>query len=155
MPEPCLYYVKRRVITSSRKICFLRTALPTGEEFYLRLLLLSRPMRNFADLLIRREGDDGGEGPYKSFQEAALAHGLYVPDDEAALAMEEARTMLGATPDTLRRLYVTLLHHCPNTNSLELLPAFFHHMVQDYNQRMPLHLRPVQHQPARHHRLVL
>lgn len=71
-----------------------------------------------------------------------------MPDEEAQLATHEARHMHAATPDTLRRLYVNLIRHCPNTSALCMLAANFMAMVANYHNWVPPNARPAHHAPA-------
>ena len=97
--------VKRRV--TGNIICRLRT-VPTrvGELFYLRILLLHKYARSFKEL------KQVGENEYTTFQEAAIALGLFDNHNEAFYAMEEG-VHLFYRPAQLRFLFANLLFDIP------------------------------------------
>jgi hypothetical protein len=78
-----------------------------GEEFYLRLLLLSFPFFRWKDILIH---DDE---VYKSYQMAAISRGLVEANGEAVLAFDQFSIdgnngQLLATSPQLRALFATM-----------------------------------------------
>ena len=84
-------------------ICRLHTVPPkVGELFYLRVLLLHKPARSFRNLRTIL----GVE--YNTFQEAAVAYGLFDNINEAVYAMEEGVNLF-YRPAQLRFLFANLL----------------------------------------------
>ena len=84
-------------------ICRLRTVPPkVGELFYLRILLLHKPARSFQELKTISQVS------YDTFQEAAIALGLFDNSNEARYALEEG-IQLFYRPAQLRFLFANLL----------------------------------------------
>ena len=113
---------------SARGISRLPGILPTqGQAYYLRLLLLTVPARDFDDLLVV----DGTR--YDTFKDAAVARGLVRNGDEAATAMRVVAEDETSTPSELRYLYgMLLLHGDPNEgDALELFRRFWRPMALD------------------------
>jgi len=113
---------------SARGISRLPAILPTqGQAYYLRLLLLTVPARDFDDLLVV---DDTR---YDTFKDAAVARGLVRNGDEAATAMREVAEDETSTPSELRYLYgMLLLHGDPNEGDpLQLFRRFWRPMALD------------------------
>lgn len=73
-----------------------------GELFYLRTILQHCPLQSFEDAL------DVNGTPHATFQEAAIALGLFAERNEAQYALQEAVLSL-KTPRQLRQLFVHLL----------------------------------------------
>jgi hypothetical protein len=81
----------------------MRAVRPThGESFHIRHLLDLYPVRSWTEL----RTIDGVQ--YDTFQDAAIAAGIFASDNEAELAMREAISNL-ATPHQLRILFVHML----------------------------------------------
>ncbi|PPQ78999.1 hypothetical protein CVT24_012656 [Panaeolus cyanescens] len=81
----------------------IQTLRPSnGDIFYLRLILLNKPINSFLDA----RTVNGVE--YSSFQEAAVELGVFTNADEGILTLREAITSL-RTPREIRSLFVDLL----------------------------------------------
>lgn len=96
-----------------------------GERFYLRSILVHRPVTSFADA----RTVDGHV--YDTFQEAAAALGIFADQNEAEYALQEAVTS-ARPPASLRFLFVHLLVNdcCPTP--LAIWVMFKHHLILDY-----------------------
>ena len=125
--------VKRRNLKrrNNISIAYIRNVLPTaGMLYYLRLLFKEFPAREFDDFLTHRFEGDAEDTVFESFQDAARAHNLVEDDNEAELAMLEART-LGATPSQLRHTFVVLLTQGP-ADACGILSTFAANMMADF-----------------------
>ena len=95
------YFVTKR-IEKHPVVGRIRYVSPSNVElFAFRLLVLISSPRSFEEAL-QWDGK-----PYLSFQEAAIAAGLYVDGNEVFTAFDEA-VRICMTPDELRRMVVTL-----------------------------------------------
>lgn len=101
-PDVFQYYAIQRGV-ASRHVARIHRVLPTaGEAYYIGLLLRRRPASSWEDL---RTVD--GE-LHATFQEAAIAAGIFENANEAELALREAVKEL-VTPAQLRKLFTHLL----------------------------------------------
>ncbi|XP_046389348.1 uncharacterized protein LOC124158205 [Ischnura elegans] len=83
------------------KVCRLFWISPNrGEQYYLRILLMTTPCRGYADLLSR------GVGNCRTFQDVARSLGLVEDEEEYADALGEASEFMVA--HTLRSFFVLL-----------------------------------------------
>ena len=96
-----------------------------GELFYLRSLLLSRPVTSWEDL------QTVGNTVYPSFQAACIALGLFADKDEAQVCMQEAVDTL-RTPHQLRVLFIHLLTNACVATPLELWNEFRSKIAKDF-----------------------
>src|SRR5438067_10140031 len=91
LEQPNPLFPRQRVLRrsqASRSICRLQIISPkAGELFYLRSLLLYVPARSFEQL----RTVDGTVHP--SFQDAAIALGLFADRSEAIQCLEEAKQL--------------------------------------------------------------
>ncbi|KAE8230528.1 hypothetical protein CF326_g4466 [Tilletia indica] len=98
--------VKRR--TRGVKVARIKAVRPgAGEIFYIRQLLLHKAASTWSGLKAV-VGADGITTRYSTFQEAAVAEGLFAGTDEATLAMREAIAVFTPTKQ-LRFLYCLLV----------------------------------------------
>ena len=96
-----------------------------GEIFYLHTILQHRPALSFENACTI-----GGE-IHSTFQEAAIAMGLFADNNEAELAMQEAIITL-KTPRQLRLLFVHLLVNDCVTAPLTLWNMYSSTMAMDH-----------------------
>ncbi|KAJ2929031.1 hypothetical protein H1R20_g8055, partial [Candolleomyces eurysporus] len=107
----------------------IETVRPTqGNMFYLRVILNNCPSQSFVD------ARTVGGTTYHSFQEVAIALGLFGDGNEALFAMEEAVTSL-RTPRKTRVLFIHLLIHDCIDAPLQLWQRFGHYMSFDFTIR--------------------
>lgn len=107
-------------------LCRLQPVRPSeGEIFYLRTILQHCPALSFENACTI-----GGE-IYSTFQEAAIAMGLFADNNEAELAMQEAIITL-KTPRQLRLLFVHLLVNDCVTAPLTLWNTYSSTMAMDH-----------------------
>ncbi|XP_046407444.1 uncharacterized protein LOC124172080 [Ischnura elegans] len=94
-----VHYVTAR--KRGEKVCRLLWISPNrGEQYYLRILLMTTPCRGYADLLSR------GVGHCRTFQEVARTLGLIEDEEEFSDAMKEASAFMLA--NALRSFFVLL-----------------------------------------------
>lgn len=110
-------------------VCRLHSArVAEGERFYLRRLLQHRPSRSFDELRIV-----GGQ-LHATFQEAAVASGLFDDEHEAEYAMTEAIQAL-YTPRQIRILLVDLLINDCISSPVAFWNRFRDRLCLDYTLR--------------------
>src|SRR5437763_2205831 len=126
VPNPS-FPVKKVVQRSinSRNITRLHSILPRmGELYYLRSLLLHKPARSFDEL----RTISGILHP--SFQEAAIALGLFSNHSEGFECMREAVQAL-FIPHQLQFLFTQILLNLP-CSALDVFTTFEEHLTTDY-----------------------
>ena len=107
-------------------LCQLQPACPSeGEIFYLHTILQHRPALSFESV-----HTVAGE-IYPTFQEAAMAMGLFADHNEAELAIQEAIVTL-KTPRQLHVLFVHLLVNDCVTSPLTLWNTYSSPMAMDH-----------------------
>lgn len=90
------------------KIARVKAVRPgSGEEFYIRQLLLHKPASGFRDLRTTGQGTPA-RMTHPTFQAAATFLGLFEDQDEASLALQEAID-LRQEPRSLRHLFCLLI----------------------------------------------
>ena len=104
-----------------------------GELFYLRAILQSRPALSFLDARTINGVT------YETFQEAAIASGLFADHNEAQYAMEEAIATL-ATPRQLRQLFVHLLINDCVLTPIDIWTTYQQHMAHDFTLQFGLNI---------------
>jgi hypothetical protein len=117
-------YITRRMGTRSlvRMLMLYPTA---GEVWYLRVLLLNRPCKSFADALTYNDEI------CETFQRSALLHGYVDDQKESSLCFAEA--MLFKCPKELRSLFAFLVVQGFPTHHLFFDDMIFDAMTDDYN----------------------
>lgn len=95
------HWVRERV--QQRPVTRLQLKYPGKDDFYLRALLGVKSGYCFEDLRTV------GETRYATFQEAAVAFGLFATNNEAELTMQEAFESY-RTPRQLRSLFIRLIY---------------------------------------------
>lgn len=119
-----MYVVLRNV--GHRHVCRIEPVRPSqGELFYLCAILQNRPVLSFDDVLCTHQHH------YTTYQEAAVALGVFGEHGEAHYAMEEAMNML-YTPHQLRLLFVHLLVNDCKPKPLNLWEKFKHALSLDF-----------------------
>ena len=104
-----------------------------GELFYLRAILQSRAALSFLD------ARTVNAVIYETFQEAAIALGLFADRNEARYAMEEAITTL-ATPRQLRLLFVHLLVNDCVLAPIDIWTTYQQHMAHNFTLQLGLNV---------------
>ena len=104
-----------------------------GELFYLRAILQSRPTLSFLDTRTVNGVI------YETFQEAAIALGLFADRNEAQYAIQEAIATL-ATPRQLRQLFIHLLVNDCVLAPIDIWTSYQHHMAHDFTLQSELNL---------------
>ncbi|XP_046666819.1 uncharacterized protein LOC124358560 [Homalodisca vitripennis] len=113
----------------SEKVCRLMWVSPNrGEQYYLRILLMSTPCRGYVDLLAR-----GGPG-CRTFQDVARNLGLVEDEEEYNHALREASTFM--TGRRLRSFFVILCNM--GAPAALLWESFKNHLSEDHLERNPL-----------------
>ncbi|XP_046663121.1 uncharacterized protein LOC124356020 [Homalodisca vitripennis] len=111
------------------KVCRLMWVSPNrGEQYYLRILLMSTPCRGYVDLLAR-----GGPG-CRTFQDVARNLGLVEDEEEYNHALREASTFM--TGPRLRSFFVILCNM--GAPAALLWESFKNHLSEDHLERNPL-----------------
>src|SRR5207248_2781297 len=114
-------FPRQRVIHHSRaskNICHLQIISPrAGELFYLHSLLMYVPARSFEQLRIV----DGTVHP--TFQDTAIALGLFTDCLEAIQCLEEAR-QLQSSPREFHFLFIQVVLNLP-CNALDLFNSYW------------------------------
>ena len=105
-----------------------------GELFYLRAILQSRPVLSFIDA--RTVNDE----VYETFQEAAIALGLFADHNEAQYAIHEAIHTTLATPRQLRLLFVHLLVNDCILTPIDLWATYKEYMAHDFTLQLGLNI---------------
>ena len=100
-----------------------------GELFYLRAILQSRPALSF----INTRTVNGVI--HQTFQEAAIALGLFADQNEAQYAIDEALATL-ATPRQLRLLFIHLLVNDCVPTPIDIWTKYQQHMVCDFTLQL-------------------
>lgn len=104
-----------------------------GEPFYLRAILQSRPALLFID------ARTVNGNVYETFQQAAIALGLFADQNEAQYAMQEAINSL-ATPRQLRLLFIHLLVNDCILTPIDFWTAYREHMAHDFNLQLGINI---------------
>jgi hypothetical protein len=99
--------------------------LSQGDVFYLRALLQNRPANSFLDIRTI------AGVVYGTYQEAALALGLFATDNEAEYSMMEAVAAL-RTPRQMRILFIHLLTNECVPTPIRLWERFQEELSQDF-----------------------
>ena len=105
-----------------------------GELFYLRAILQSRPALSFVDARTVN-----GQ-IYETFQEAAVALGLFADHNEAQYAIHEAIHTTLATPRQLRLLFVHLLVNDCVLTPIDLWANYKEYMARDFTLQLGLNI---------------
>ena len=130
---PRMHVVQRDV--THPHLSRINTVCPSqGELFYLRAILQSRPVLSFADA--RTVNDK----IYETFQEAAVALGLFADRNEAQYAIHEAIHSTLATPHQLRLLFVHLLVNDCVLTPIDLWMTYKEYMAHDFTLQLGLNV---------------
>ena len=100
-----------------------------GELFYLHAILQSRATLSFVD------AHTVNNVIHQTFQEAAIALGLFADQNEAQYAIDEAIATL-ATPRQLRQLFVHLLVNDCILTSIDIWTKYQQHMARDFTLQL-------------------
>jgi hypothetical protein len=122
--SPCMHVVQR--LPRTHHIARLQSVhLSVGELFYIRALLQNRPATSFTDLRTINNIT------YPTFQEAAIALGIFAHESEAEYSFLEAIHNL-RTPRELRFLFIHLLtNDCIHT-PINIWNKFHINLSQDF-----------------------
>jgi hypothetical protein len=102
-----------------------------GDIFWLRLILLKRPVLNDQDALTFHPLRGGGEPTtYLSYQQSALAHGYITSVQDANQTFNDMRT--NASPSLCRRYFVVLTLQGYTTHPIYDNDDNRNHMMRDY-----------------------
>ncbi|RXW13239.1 hypothetical protein EST38_g12616 [Candolleomyces aberdarensis] len=114
---------------SHQHLARIETVRPTrGDVFYLRVILMNCPSRSFID------ARTVAGTPYHTFQQAAIALGLFGDGNEALFAIEEGVATL-RTPREIRVLFIHLLIHDCIEAPLQIWQQFGEYMSFDFTLR--------------------
>ena len=100
-----------------------------GELFYLCAILQSRAVLSFLD------ARTVNNVTYETFQDAAIALGLFADQNEAQYAIDEAIATL-ATPRQLRHLFVHLLVNDCVLAPIDIWSKYQQHMAHDFTLQL-------------------
>ena len=123
-------YQRREVKFRQRGVVVSRLQMlypSAGEIFYLRLLLAHKPASSFEDI---RTVD---AHLFPTFQEAAIALGIFVDLHEGQLCMTEAQVNM-YSPFQLRMFFCELI--LDGSPAIPLWNSFQHHMHEDLNETL-------------------
>ena len=104
-----------------------------GELFYLRAILQSRAVLSFVD------ARTVNGHVYETFQQTAIALGLFADHNEAHYAMQEAINSL-ATPRQLCFLFIHLLVNDCILTPIDFWTTYKKHMAHDFNLQLGLNI---------------
>ena len=104
-----------------------------GELFYLCAILQSRAVLSYLD------AHTVNNVTYETFQEAAIALGLFADQNEAQYAIDEAIATL-ATPRQLRHLFVHLLVNDCVLAPVDIWSKYQQHMAHDFTLQLGLNV---------------